>query len=73
MSEIEEKNKALVRRFLLAADRGDLEAIEELLALDFVGHSLNPGLGEGWEQEDDISLLSLRCSATRSRTSLEHR
>ena len=43
MSEIEEKNKALVRRFLLAADRGDLEALEELLAPDFVDHSLNPG------------------------------
>jgi serine phosphatase RsbU (regulator of sigma subunit) len=26
-------------------------------------------VGEGWEQEDDITLLTLRCSATRSRTS----
>jgi len=43
VSEIEEKNKALVRRFLAAADRGDLEALEELLAPDFVDHSLNPG------------------------------
>jgi steroid delta-isomerase-like uncharacterized protein len=25
--------------------------------------------GEGWEQEDDITLLTLRCSAARSRTS----
>ena len=43
MSETEEKNKTLVRRFLLAVDQGDLEAIEELLAPDFVDHSLNPG------------------------------
>ncbi len=41
MSE-EEKNKALVRRFLEAHAKGDLDALEEMLALDFVNHNLLP-------------------------------
>jgi ketosteroid isomerase-like protein len=49
-----EKNKALVRRFLEAHANGDLEALEEMLAPDFVNQE--------WEQEDDISLLTLRRS-----------
>src|SRR3712207_5740811 len=38
----EEKNKALVRRFLEARAKADLTAIEELLAPDFVDHTLAP-------------------------------
>jgi serine phosphatase RsbU (regulator of sigma subunit)/predicted ester cyclase len=38
-----EKNKALVRRFLEAHANGDLEALEEMLAPDFVNHNLLPG------------------------------
>ena len=38
-----EKNKALVRRFLEAHAKGDLEALEEMLAPDFVNHNLLPG------------------------------
>jgi serine phosphatase RsbU (regulator of sigma subunit)/predicted ester cyclase len=38
-----EKNKALVRRFLEAHAKGDLEALEEMLASDFVNHNLLPG------------------------------
>jgi ketosteroid isomerase-like protein len=38
-----EKNKALVCRFLEAQSTGDLEALDELLALDFVDHGLLPG------------------------------
>ena len=34
MSSAEEKNKALVRRFLEAHAKGDLDALEELLAPD---------------------------------------
>ena len=40
---------------------------------EFLMEELYSFVGESWEQEDDISLLSLRCSATRSRTSLELR
>jgi serine phosphatase RsbU (regulator of sigma subunit)/ketosteroid isomerase-like protein len=38
-----EENKALVRRFLEAHAKGDLDALEEMLAPDFVNHNLLPG------------------------------
>jgi serine phosphatase RsbU (regulator of sigma subunit)/ketosteroid isomerase-like protein len=44
-----EKNKALVCRFLEAQSTGDLEALEELLAPDFVDHGLLPGQDPGRE------------------------
>jgi predicted ester cyclase len=43
MSVAEEKNKALVRRFLEAHAKGDLDTLEEMLAPDFVNRSLLPG------------------------------
>jgi ketosteroid isomerase-like protein len=43
VSEAGEKNKALVRRFIEAQDKGDLEALDELLAPGFVDHNLLPG------------------------------
>ena len=43
MSDAEEKNKALVRRFFEARARADLDAIEEMLAPDFISHGLPPG------------------------------
>ena len=49
MSEAQEKNKALVRRFLAVQDKGDLDAIDEMLASDFVDHSLLPGQDPGRE------------------------
>ena len=49
MSEAQERNKALVRRFLEAQDKGDLETLDELLAPDFVDHSLLPGQKPGRE------------------------
>jgi serine phosphatase RsbU (regulator of sigma subunit)/predicted ester cyclase len=48
-SEAEEKNKALVRRLLEAHAEGDLDALEEILAPDFVDHSLLPGQVPGRE------------------------
>jgi serine phosphatase RsbU (regulator of sigma subunit) len=42
-SEAEEKNRALVHRFLMAHARGDLDALGEMLAHNFVDHSLLPG------------------------------
>jgi len=45
----EEKNKALVRRFLEAHAKGDLDTLKEMLAPDFVDHNLIPGEGPGRE------------------------
>ena len=42
-SEAEENNRALVRRLLEAHAKGDLDALEEMLAPGFVDHSLLPG------------------------------
>ncbi len=44
-----EENKVLVRRFLEAHAKGDLDALEEMLAPDFVNHSLLPGQVPGRE------------------------
>ena len=44
-----EENKALVRRFLEAHAKGDLDTLEEMLAPDFVDHNLIPGEGPGRE------------------------
>src|SRR5215212_9887389 len=38
-----EENKALVRRFLEAHAKGDLDTVDEMLAPDFVDHNLIPG------------------------------
>jgi serine phosphatase RsbU (regulator of sigma subunit) len=45
----------------LVAEHGEEEAIEEKLL-----EELYSFVGEGWEQEDDITLVTLRHSATRS-------
>ena len=54
MSSEEEENKALARHFLEAVWKlGDLDAVDEMLAPDFVDHSLLPGQGssrEGYKQ-----------------------
>lgn len=46
-----EANKALVRRFYEEIDRGNLDAMDELVAESYVDHSPPPfpGLGEGRE------------------------
>jgi ketosteroid isomerase-like protein len=44
VAEAQERNKALVRRFLEEVYvKRDLDAIDELLSPDFVDHSLIPG------------------------------
>jgi serine phosphatase RsbU (regulator of sigma subunit)/predicted ester cyclase len=45
VSSEEEKNKALVRRFVEAQWEKDLAALEEMIAPDFVDHSVLPGQG----------------------------
>jgi ketosteroid isomerase-like protein len=49
VSETEEKNKALVRRFIEAQDKGDLQTLDELFAPDFIDHSLLPDQEPGRE------------------------
>jgi len=58
-----EENKALARRFLEAQDEADVEALDELLAPDFVDHTLLPGQVPGREGYirmivEDIAALS---------------
>src|SRR5918993_1345944 len=67
VSPEEERNMALVRRFLEAQANADLDTLEELLAPDFVDHSLLPGQEpsrEGYKQQvaEQIAALSeVRC------------
>jgi serine phosphatase RsbU (regulator of sigma subunit) len=42
------------------------ERAEEGSLADFLMDELNSFTGEEWEQEDDITLLTLMCSPTRS-------
>src|SRR5215217_7447530 len=44
-----QRNKALVRRFLEAHAKGDLDTVDEMLAPDFVDHNLMPGQQPGRE------------------------
>ena len=58
-----EENKALARRFLDAQDEADVKALDELLAPDFVDHTLLPGQVPGREGYirmivEDIDALS---------------
>jgi serine phosphatase RsbU (regulator of sigma subunit)/ketosteroid isomerase-like protein len=65
-SEAQEENKALVRRFIEAQSKSDLETLDELLAPDFVNHSLLPGQGPSREDylrtiaEDHAALSDIR-------------
>jgi serine phosphatase RsbU (regulator of sigma subunit)/predicted ester cyclase len=62
----EAKNKALARRFLEAQAEGNLDALDELLAPDFIDHSLLPGQESGREgyklsvAEDHAALSDIR-------------
>jgi len=44
-----EENKALIRRFFEAQAKGDLAALKEMMAPDFVDHNLLPGQAPGRE------------------------
>ncbi len=67
LSSEEEKNMALVCRFFEAQANADLDTLEELMAPDFVDHSLLPGQEpsrEGYKQQvaEQIAALSeVRC------------
>ena len=61
MSEAEEMNKALVRRYFEAHTEGDLDTMRELLAPDFVDHRPLPG-GEP-DRESYIQFVAERKAA----------
>jgi predicted ester cyclase len=63
----EANNKALVRRSAEAYDKGDLETLDELLAPDFVDHSLLPGQETG--REGDMRALAEDLAAFSHRRS----
>jgi ketosteroid isomerase-like protein len=46
VSEAQDNNKAMVRRLLEVETKGDLAAIDDLPASDFVEHSLLEELGK---------------------------
>jgi serine phosphatase RsbU (regulator of sigma subunit)/predicted ester cyclase len=66
VSEVQEKNKALLRRFIEARARADLNAMEEMMAPDFVDHSALPGQAanrEGYIRdltEDQVTFSNFR-------------
>ena len=62
MSGAQEKNKALVRRFLEARVKGDLDVLDELMTPDFVSHSkLLPDQAPG--REGQIWVTAQFCAA----------
>ena len=64
----EEESKALARRFLEAHVKGDLDAVDEMMAPDFVGHTkLFPGQGSGRE---GVKWATARLSAAISNVSI---
>jgi serine phosphatase RsbU (regulator of sigma subunit)/predicted ester cyclase len=66
-----DENKVLVRRFFEAFDNGNLDAIEEILAPDFVDHSPLPDQGPG--REGYITLLAEdRAALSNVRTTFEY-
>jgi predicted ester cyclase len=70
MPSVEEHNKALARRFVEANANGDLDALDELLAPDFVDHSLMPGQAgdrEGFKR----STVELRAPFSHHRLTIE--
>jgi hypothetical protein len=63
-----EENKALVCRFIEAQDKGDLETLDELLAPDFVDHSLLLGQEPG--REGYMKSVAEDCAAVPWRVCL---
>ena len=43
VSGAQEKNKALVRRFLEAQSKGEVDTVKEMMAPDFVEHAFREG------------------------------
>src|SRR5918998_3118687 len=67
-----EENKTLVRRFIEAQDKGDLEALDELLAPDFVDHSLLPGQEDAGREGFMQSTLEQHAAYSIFPTTIEY-
>ena len=71
MSSQEEKNMALARRLLEARIKGDVDAVDEMLAPDYVTHTkLVPGQGPGREGEK-WAIGQLTAAVSNSRVHFE--
>lgn len=70
-----EENKALVRRFYEEIDKGNLEAMDELVAEDYKDHSPPPfpGLGEGREGLKRAFEIFWRATPGRQRSRIRSR
>jgi ketosteroid isomerase-like protein len=66
-----QENKVLVCHFFEAFDEGDLDAIEEMLASDFVDHSPLPDQGRGREGYK-LLLAEDRAALSDVRTTIEY-
>jgi predicted ester cyclase len=66
-----QENKVLVCHFFKAFDEGDLDAIEEMLASDFVDHSPLPDQGRGREGYK-LLLAEDRAALSDVRTTIEY-
>jgi serine phosphatase RsbU (regulator of sigma subunit)/predicted ester cyclase len=65
-----EENKALVRRFIQAQNEKDLAALEEIMAPDFVDHSILPG--QGTTREDFLQdVAEHQAASSEARLSIE--
>jgi serine phosphatase RsbU (regulator of sigma subunit)/predicted ester cyclase len=58
VSETQEQNKALVRRFFEAQTKEDLDVVDELLAPDFIDHNLHPFGHQGPGREGYIEQVA---------------
>jgi serine phosphatase RsbU (regulator of sigma subunit)/ketosteroid isomerase-like protein len=67
-----EENKTLVRRFIEAQDKGDLETLDDLLAPDFVDHSLLPGQEDASREGFMQATLEQHAAYSNFRTTIEY-
>ena len=72
MSTEEEHNKALVRRLCEAIDEGNLDAMWELLAPDFVDHGLLPGQVDPGREGYIRSIAEQLPALSNHRTTIEY-
>jgi predicted ester cyclase len=67
-----EENKTLVRRFIEAQDKGDLETLDDLLAPDFVDHSLISGQEDAGREGFMQATLEQHAAYSSFRTTIEY-
>jgi serine phosphatase RsbU (regulator of sigma subunit)/ketosteroid isomerase-like protein len=67
-----EENKTLVRRFIEAQDKGDLETLDDLLAPDFVDHSLISGQEDAGREGFMQATLEQHAAYSIFRTTIEY-